>query len=246
MQAVQTLIIPRPNLEGPFTVYALQYNGAAVPQYYVEASKSKPNLIISRFQSAPAPPPPQPMGYGHGHGYGQPPYYQPPPQPHGYMPANPYGHYYPPQPAAPPPSQVRVGTVAVSSLSSKINLSIHNIPELQMKRPDILSSGHRFPHPRLGNLEWKEEDLFKKRFKLVDQNKTVLARFSKWKTQQPNTMLPDGKKYAFLIYIQADPELLDWIVVSGLGAVEYRIKSDKDFEKAMKGSDDDDGGFLFG
>jgi hypothetical protein len=137
-------------------------------------------------------------------------------------------------------------------MSSKITLSIHHIPELKMKRPDILASGHQFSHPRYGTLTWKESDLFEKRFKLVDSNKTVLAHFDKWKLpeqqqQQSKSSIWGGsssrkkrKAYAFLIFVDADPELLDWIVVSGLGAVEYRIVSDNEWEKELLGDDDDE------
>lgn len=125
-----------------------------------------------------------------------------------------------------------------------------------MKRPDFLASGHRFTHPRYGTLEWKESDLLEKRFKLVDSNKIVLARFDKWKLpeqqqqqQQPKSSIwgsstsssskkKKKKAWAFQIFVNADPELLDWIVVSGLGVVEYRITSDKEWEEELLGDDD--------
>lgn len=100
-----------------------------------------------------------------------------------------------------------------------------------MKRPHLLASGHRFSHPELGPLEWKEEDLIRKRFKLVDQNKNVLARLGKWNSQSQEE---EKKSYAFLVFVDADSELLDWIVVSGLGAVEYRMSSDKEWEELVE------------
>lgn len=46
------------------------------------------------------------------------------------------------------------------------------------------------------------------------------------------------KAWAFQIFVNADPELLDWIVVSGLGVVEYRITSDKEWEEELLGNED--------
>lgn len=131
-------------------------------------------------------------------------------------------------------------------MSSKITFSIHNQTDLKMKRPDFLSSSHQFTHPRFGKLSWKESDLHDKKYKLLDSNKTVLARFDKLKTadQQAKSSLwgsssKKGKSWAFLIFVNADPEFLDWIVVSGLGVVEYRITSDREWEQALIDAVDD-------
>lgn len=125
-------------------------------------------------------------------------------------------------------------------MSSKITLSIHNQTDLKMKRPDFLSGSHQLTHPRYGTLSWKESDLHDKKYKLLDSNKTVLARFDKLKTADHKaksslwgSSSKKGKTWAFSIYVNADPELLDWIVVSGLGVVEYRITSDREWEKAL-------------
>lgn len=68
----------------------------------------------------------------------------------------------------------------------------------------------------------------------------MLARFDKLKTADHKaksslwgSSSKKGKTWAFSIYVNADPELLDWIVVSGLGVVEYRITSDREWEKAL-------------
>ncbi|KAE8152684.1 hypothetical protein BDV25DRAFT_137627 [Aspergillus avenaceus] len=125
----------------------------------------------------------------------------------------------------------KTGTVTLSPHSSKITLTMHASPAaIKLKRRDFLASGHRFTHPRFGVLEWKETDLFRKRFKLVDANKAVLARFEKWEVS------PEKRKVAaFLVYVRVDAEMLDWIVVSGLGVVEYRVVSDREWEEELWG-----------
>ncbi|KAF7596450.1 hypothetical protein BBP40_001757 [Aspergillus hancockii] len=259
-QPHQILSFQRLKSNKPFTVSLQNGNGPAIPLYDVAPSSSKPNLTISRLQPVyPQHPPPPQYGYAPGTPgpYHQHPHYPPPP--HFHPQQYPMAPQYPMSPPLyqqpPPPSQTaktEIGTVSLSSMSSKITLSIHNIPELKMKRPDFLASSHQFSHPRYGTLTWKESDLFEKRFKLVDSNKTVLARFDKWKLpeqqQQPSKSslwggCSSGKKrkaYAFLLFVNADPELLDWIVVSGLGVVEYRIVSDKEWEKELLGDGEDE------
>ncbi|KNG86078.1 hypothetical protein ANOM_006252 [Aspergillus nomiae NRRL 13137] len=258
-QPVQLLSYQRLKSKSTFIISLQHGNGTATPIYEVACLSSTPNLSISRLQPAPQQQPP----YGHPpapqHGYppAPHPYYQ---QHQPYPPLPPPSPYPPPQQYPvynhPPPTRTTIGTVSLSSLSSKITLSIHNIPEVKMKRPDFLASGHKFTHPRHGTLEWKESDLLEKRFKLVDANKTVLARFDKWKLpdhqrQQSGSSFWGGsssskkkktkkKAWAFKIYVNADPELLDWIVVSGLGMVEYRITSDRELEEELLGDDDDD------
>ncbi|KAE8141179.1 hypothetical protein BDV38DRAFT_279619 [Aspergillus pseudotamarii] len=239
-QPVQLLSYQRLKSKSTFIISLQHGNGTATPIYEVACLSSNPNLSISRLQPTyqQQQPPPQ---YGY------------PPAPHPY-----YQQYqpYPPQQYSinnpPPPTKTTIGTVALSSMSSKITISIHNISELKMKRPGFLASGHRFTHPRYGTLEWKESDLFEKRFKLVDSNKTVLARFDKWKlpeqqqqskssiwgSSSSSSLSKKKKAWAFQIFINADPELLDWIVVSGLGVVEYRITSDKEWEEELLGNDD--------
>ncbi|KAE8371210.1 hypothetical protein BDV26DRAFT_276583 [Aspergillus bertholletiae] len=278
-QPVHILSYHRPKSQSTFIVSRQHGNGTATPVYEVARLSSKPNLSISRIQPAyqpapppPPPPPPPPAQYG----YPPHPYYQQQPQP--YPPPGPFPpQQFPMQQPPylmnqPPPTRTTIGTVTLSSMSSKITLSIHHIAEVKMKRPDFLASGHQFTHPRHGTLEWKESDLFEKRFKLVDSNKTVLARFDKWKVpdqqlqqqqqqqqQQSNSSFWGGsssskqtktktkkkkkkkkKGWAFQVFVNADPELLDWIVVSGLGVVEYRITSDKEWEEELLGDDDDD------
>lgn len=109
-----------------------------------------------------------------------------------------------------------------------------------MKRPDLFSSSHQFTHPRYGTLSWKESDLHEKKYKLLDSNKNVLARFDKYKPADQKTKSSfwgtsskNGKGWAFSIYVNADPELLDWIMVSGLGVVEYRVASDRAWGEAL-------------
>jgi hypothetical protein len=125
-------------------------------------------------------------------------------------------------------------------MSSKITFSIHNQTDLKMKRPDFLSGAHQFTHPQYGPLSWKESDLHDKKYKLVDSNKNVLARFDKYKPAEEkarsslwSSSSKKGKGWAFSIFVNADPEFLDWIVVSGLGVVEYRIVSDGAWEEAL-------------
>ncbi|KAB8268775.1 hypothetical protein BDV30DRAFT_230434 [Aspergillus minisclerotigenes] len=250
-QPVQLLSYQRLKSKSTFIISLQHGNGTATPIYEVACLSSKPNLSISRLQPAYQQPPPPPQ-------YGYPPapntYYQqhqPYPPPTQFPPQQ-----YPMHPQYPinnpPPTKTTIGTVSLSSMSSKIAISIHNIPELKMKRPDFLASGHQFTHPRYGTLEWKESDLLEKRFKLVDSNKTVLARFDKWKLpdhqrQESKSSMWGGssssskkkkKAWAFQIFVNADPELLDWIVVSGLGVVEYRITSDKEWEEELLGNED--------
>jgi predicted metal-dependent hydrolase len=125
-------------------------------------------------------------------------------------------------------------------MSSKITFSIHNQKDLKLKRPDFLSSAHQFTHPRYGTLSWKESDLSDKKYKLLDSNKNVLARFGKLKSVEQKassslwgSLSKKGKDWAFSIFVNADPEFLDWIIVSGLGVVEYRITSDRAWEEAI-------------
>lgn len=126
-------------------------------------------------------------------------------------------------------------------MSSKITFSIHNQKDLKLKRPDFLSSAHQFTHPHYGTLSWKESDLSDKKYKLLDSNKNVLARFDKLKSVEQKTSSSlwglssskKGKDWAFSIFVNADPEFLDWIIVSGLGVVEYRITSDRAWGDAL-------------
>ncbi|KAB8232798.1 hypothetical protein ETB97_000158 [Aspergillus alliaceus] len=247
-QPVQILSYQRHKSQNPFTISLQHTNGTATPIYEALTSSS-PNLTIFRLQPGYQQPPqygyapsPAPAPYYHQQpyqNYGQPPYGYPPQQ------QQPYGYPPPPPPQQysgipPAPSKTTTGTVTISSMSSKITLSIHNTPELKMKRPDFLASGHRFSHPRYGTLEWKESDFLEKRFKLIDSNKTVLARFDKWKLPEQQRVGSKKKKaWAFSIFVNADPEFLDWIVVSGLGVVEYRISSDKAWEEELFGEDSD-------
>ncbi|KAE8366807.1 hypothetical protein BDV27DRAFT_124809 [Aspergillus caelatus] len=242
-QPVQLLSYQRLKSKSTFIISLQHGNGTATPIYEVACLSSNPNLSISRIQPT-----------YHQQQQQQQPQYGYPPAPHPYYQQH---QPYPPQqyPINNPPIITTIGTVALSSMSSKITISIHNIPEVKMKRPDFLASGHRFTHPRYGTLEWKESDLFEKRFKLVDSNKTVLARFDKWKLpeqqqqQQSKSSIwgsssssskKKKKAWAFQIFVNADPVLLDWIIVSGLGVVEYRITSDKEWEEELLGNDDDD------
>ncbi|OOQ88523.1 hypothetical protein PEBR_12503 [Penicillium brasilianum] len=256
---VQILSFNRVKSNSTFTISVHHGDGTVTPLYEVLASNLEPNLTISRLQSVYAPPqqlPPIPSQ----HSYGYAPPAQPSPypfqqqQPHQYQTTYFPQQYQPQQPLQPqpqqyhpyqmptPPQQTRtpIGTVTLSSsMSSKITFSVHNQTDLKLKRPDLFSSAHQFTHPRYGTLSWKESDLHDKKYKLLDSNKNVLARFDKYKPAGQTTISSfwqsskHGKSWAFSIYVNADPEFLDWIMVTGLGVVEYRITSDRAWGEAL-------------
>lgn len=119
-----------------------------------------------------------------------------------------------------------IGAASYHSISSKIDVSVYG-ESISMKRKDPLASGHSFHSSRLPELQWKEEDIISSNLKLVDSNKFVLARYRKRLDSHP-------RRSGFEIFVQADQALLDAIVVTGMAAVIYRHKSNKEWDKVWK------------
>jgi hypothetical protein len=106
-----------------------------------------------------------------------------------------------------------------------------------MKRPDPFASGRNFTTASLGQLKWKEEGIFSSNQRLEDQYKRVIARYEKH-----SSLLSRGPSRIFLVlddpaFVDAN---MDVIIVTGFASIEYRRRSDKEWEKAATESS---GGF---
>ncbi len=112
----------------------------------------------------------------------------------------------------------QVGTVTFHSMSSDIDLTIHNQPII-LEKSGFLTSAHEFHSLATGgSLKWKRDGMFSNGDMVcLDQAEQLIARFqiSNWAFKK------EGK---FELGPGVDDVLMDEVVTSGVAMVEYRAK----------------------
>lgn len=134
------------------------------------------------------------------------------------------------------PADDALGTVSLHSWSSKIDVSIHG-ECFQMKRKDMLSSGHSFKHSAQPlEMQWKEEDFISDNLKLVDENKRVIALYRKNSRMKKLLSSNSRNKSSSELHILVPLEdhLLDIVVLTGLAAAEQRRQSNESWDKVIE------------
>ena len=122
----------------------------------------------------------------------------------------------------------QVGTATFHSLSSNIDLTVHNQP-IVFSRPGVMSSSHEFQSRIMGgSLKWKKDGWASSNLQCVDEREQVFAKF-----QRPGWA--KRKLGKFELGPSVSGVLMDEIVISGIAMLEWRRRQQRSSSSATAG-----------